>query len=316
MRLLSVCWTSVWQRHSDCILGALTRMAKSCPRIQLTHRTPLMRQVCIVIALVTVSSCTAAPSEPEVTELSLCTDAIEISGAAFTDHAAAFVWYDPVAETAACYGAVSERRRPASTFKIPHALIALDSGVIDVQASRLQWDSEKYPRESWWPDIWSREHTLVSALEHSVVWYYREVAEMVGAERERQYLELLDLGNAEVGDNPTSFWLVGPLAISAEEQVVFLNRLWQGSLPTSLEAQRLTREMVSVLAEVNGMQVRGKTGTDRMERGALNWLVGAVERPQGPAFFALWIEAIGWLPTDSRVRLLTNAMHALDQSMD
>jgi hypothetical protein len=137
-----------------------------------------------------------------------------------------------------------------------------------------------------------------------VVWYYREVAELLGPEREAAYLEALGLGNAQVGDRPTSFWLEGPLEISAEEQVVFLRRLWDGTLPVSAEAQRLTQEMVTVLREAGGERVLGKTGTGRMAEGSLNWLVGVVERPEGTAFYAFWMEAAGWIPPQRRVQLL------------
>jgi beta-lactamase class D len=233
-----------------------------------------------------------------------CDAAADIAGAAFEGRAAAFVWLDPAAGVALCHGRATERRVPASTFKIPHALIALDAGVLDGPEAAMTWNSEAYPAEGWWPPEWARDHTLASALHHSVVWYYREVARMVGPEREQRYLAALDLGNAEVGDNPTSFWLVGPLAISAEEQVVFLQRLWEGSLPVGTEVQEQTREMVSVLREADGERVLGKTGTGRMDNGSLNWLVGVVERPQGPAFFAFWIEAEGWIPPDRRLAVL------------
>jgi beta-lactamase class D/imidazolonepropionase-like amidohydrolase len=233
-----------------------------------------------------------------------CDGAGSVSEAAFAGHPAALVWFDPAGGTSVCHGATSQRRIPASTFKIPHALIALDAGVLDGPDALLTWDPEKYPREEWWPAEWAADHTLRSALEHSVVWYYREVAELLGPERERTYLEALGLGNARVGDRPTSFWLEGPLEISPEEQVVFLSRLWDGTLPVSAEAQRLTREMVTVLREADGERVLGKTGTGRMEEGSVNWLVGVVERPEGPAFYAFWIEAGGWIPPQRRVQVL------------
>jgi beta-lactamase class D len=263
---------------------------------------------CYLILLATLSAC-AAPGPPPLeapvrAALSPCAGARDVSGVVFDGHPAALVWLDPVRGTAACHGAADRRRIPASTFKIPHALIALDAGVLDGPDARLEWDPEKHPREEWWPSEWVGHHTLRSALEHSVVWYYREVAEMLGPGREAAYLEALGLGNAQVGDNPTSFWLVGPLEISAEEQVVFLQRLWEGSLPVSAAAQRQTRDMVAVLAEAHGERVRGKTGTVPMEQGSLNWLVGVVERSEGPAFYALWIEAAGWMPPSRRVRVI------------
>jgi beta-lactamase class D len=240
-----------------------------------------------------------------------CADALQLSDAPFHGLHAALVWVDPLTGVRACYGPADERRIPASTFKIPHALIALDSRVLDGPEARLEWDPEKYPREDWWPAEWAQDHTLASALEHSVVWYYREVAELVGPEREQAYLEALGLGNAEVGNNATSFWLTGPLEISAEEQVAFLRRLWDGSLPVSDEAQRQTREMVTVLSESDGERVLGKTGTGRMPDGSINWLVGVVERPQGPAYYAFWIEAAGWIPPQRRLEVLEDARSEL-----
>jgi beta-lactamase class D len=266
------------------------------------------------VCLAAVLGCAETPpADPAPTPAAStpCEGAIELAGAAFDGHAAAFVWLDASNGTAACYGPAAERRIPASSFKIAHALIALDSGVLDGPESRLEWDPVKYPREDWWPAVWARDHTLQSALEHSVVWYYREVAEMVGPEREQAYLEALGLGNAEVGGNPTSFWLVGPLEISAEEQVVFLQRLWEGSFPVSDEAQRLTRQMITVLDESDRERVLGKTGTGRLAEGSLNWLVGVVDRPEGPAFYAFWIEAPGWIPPQRRLGALADARSEL-----
>jgi beta-lactamase class D len=93
---------------------------------------------------------------------------------------------------------------------------------------------------------------------------------------------------------------VRPLGISAEEQVVFLRRLWEGSPG----AQRQTRNMVAALTEANGEWVRGKTCTARVEPGSLSWLVGVVERSEGPAFYAFWIEAPGWVLPSRRVRVI------------
>jgi beta-lactamase class D len=242
----------------------------------------------------------------------LCDSARSVTEAAFAGSPAAFVWFDPAGGTSVCHGPTSRRRIPASTFKIAHSLIALDAGILDGPAAGLTWNPEKHPREEWWPAEWAADHTLRSALEHSVVWYYREVAELLGPEREAAYLEALGFGNALVGDRPTSFWLVGPLEISAEEQVLFLRRLWDGTLPVSADAQRRTREMVTVLREVGGERVLGKTGTGRMEQGSLNWLVGVVERPEGLAFYSLWVEAAGWIPPQRRVQVLDDVRAELN----
>jgi beta-lactamase class D len=197
----------------------------------------------------------------------------------------------------------ARRRVPASTFKIPHTLIALDSGVL-APDDVLTWDPERYPADDWWPEAWRGDHTLASALEHSVVWFYREVASRVGADREQAYLDAFEFGNRAIGDNPTSFWLVGPLAVSADEQVDFLARLWADDLPASREAMALTRGMVQVLDVGPGWRLLGKTGTLMLQPGALNWLVGAVETDAGTGFFALWAETPAWMPPDTRLALV------------
>src|SRR4029453_11981339 len=46
---------------------------------------------------------------------------------------------------------------PASTFKIPHALIALETGVID-ERTVVPWDGTAYDFASW-----RQDHTLESA---------------------------------------------------------------------------------------------------------------------------------------------------------
>src|SRR5262245_19777510 len=50
-----------------------------------------------------------------------------------------------------------ERLTPASTFKIPHALAALDSGVLTGPDHVFKWDGQ--PRSF---EAWRRDHTLAS----------------------------------------------------------------------------------------------------------------------------------------------------------
>ena len=56
------------------------------------------------------------------------------------------------------------RITPVSTFKIPHALAALDAGVISGPAETLAYDGT-----SQWPESARRDHTLASAIQNSVV---------------------------------------------------------------------------------------------------------------------------------------------------
>ena len=131
------------------------------------------------------------------------------------------------------------RVTPASTFKIPHALAALDSGVVSGPDETFKYDGSPMPIESW-----KRDHTLASAIRHSVVWYFQRVATKLGLAREREYLHKFEYGNEDPDDSLTSFWLGGSLVISPEEQERFLLRLYQDALPVSRKAVREVREML------------------------------------------------------------------------
>src|SRR5262249_48924143 len=68
---------------------------------------------------------------------------------------------DATGETAAGGAECDRRTLPASTFKIPHALIALDTGVVTEQ-TRMKWDGTRQDFRSW-----ERDHTLDSAIKWS-----------------------------------------------------------------------------------------------------------------------------------------------------
>ena len=177
---------------------------------------------------------------------------------------------------------------PQSTFKIPHALAALDAGVIGPDSAFV------YDGSPQAFDAWRRDHTLQSAMRFSVVWWFQRVAEKLGAEREREYLRRLGYGNADPSSGLTTFWLGGSLVISPEEQLQFILRFFANDLPVSQNAMSIVR---AVLVQPYGLVVnaagehtfggtwprdttlRAKTGSGRDKTGRqVRWLVGQVTR--------------------------------------
>ncbi len=75
---------------------------------------------------------------------------------------------------------------PASTFKIPNTLIALNEGVVN-KDSIIVWD--KKVREF---DAWNKDQTLQSAFKSSCVWCYKEFASKIGVEKYKKYLKELN----------------------------------------------------------------------------------------------------------------------------
>lgn len=185
--------------------------------------------------------------------------------------------------------ACAERRRPASTFKLPNALIGAELGLLDSAEAILPYDAQRYPAQPDWPQGWAQPQPLRAALELSAVPLFRGLAVRIGAARMRRYLDLLAYGNATFSDDLDHFWLDGKLAISADEQVAFLARLAAGTLPVSARAHAIVR--AAMPAETQGdATMRWKTGTARAATGWIAWLVGWIERPEGTYPFACRID--------------------------
>jgi beta-lactamase class D len=172
----------------------------------------------------------------------------------------------------------------ASTFKLPHALFALDAGVVRDEFQVIPWDGTRHAIPAW-----NRDQDLRSSMRNSTVWVYQDFARAIGREREREYLERLDYGNADASGELSEFWLNGTLRISAFEQIAFLRRLYRNSLPFAVEHQRLVKDLAIVAAGSDWI-LRAKTGWGVRVEPQVGWWVGWVERPEGAIFFALNIE--------------------------
>ena len=121
--------------------------------------------------------------------------------------------------------ACAVRLSPASTFKIPHALVALETGVITPQTLQ-QWDGTKYPTRP----AWERPHALESAIQNSVLWFFQRTAVKIGPARMRSFLERFRYGNLDTSGPPDQYWVNGRLRISADGQVEFLRRFYARDL--------------------------------------------------------------------------------------
>ena len=88
----------------------------------------------------------------------------------------------------------SERLLPASTFKIMNALVGLETGVVPDQDFVLPWDGTEYEIPEW-----NQDHSLKTAFQNSVVWYYQEVARRVGPEEMQHYLDAAGVWQPEGG---------------------------------------------------------------------------------------------------------------------
>jgi beta-lactamase class D len=177
-----------------------------------------------------------------------------------------------------------EGKLPASTFKIPNSLIALETGVVqDPDKDVFPWDGVKRPIEAW-----NKDHTLRSAIAVSAVPVYQEIARRIGQERMQQYVDLLEYGNRDIGGGIDQFWLTGNLRIDPVEQVDFVDRLRRGALSISRRSQDLVRDILPV-TNVGDAAIRYKSGLLGAERDqpSLGWMVGWAEKGGAHTVFAL-----------------------------
>ena len=218
---------------------------------------------------------------------------------------ATMVIFDPgLDRTLVCNENRANRRFvPASTFKIAHSLIALETGAVVDENRPFEWDG----RDRGVP-AWNGDKSMVEAVPASAVWVFQEIARRVGHRSEQAWVDRLDFGDKNVGaeSDLLHFWLSGPLTISATEQIEFLRRLHDDRLDASAVNMAKVRTIIRMEGTTDGGVVHGKTGAmlpiddagflRQGQAGLLpvgtertGWFVGWIDRPgsAGPVYFAL-----------------------------
>jgi beta-lactamase class D len=180
-----------------------------------------------------------------------------------------------------------EGKLPASTFKIPNSVIALETGVVaDPDKDVFKWDGVKRSIEAW-----NQDHTMRSAIAVSAVPVYQEIARRIGQERMQKYVDLLEYGNRDIGGGIDQFWLSGALRIDPVQQVDFVDRLRRGALPVSKRSQDLARDILPV-TKAGDATIRAKSGLLGAEQGGLGWMVGWAEKGEARTVFALNMDCL------------------------
>ena len=167
---------------------------------------------------------------------------------------------------------------PASTFKIPNSLIALETGVIADEREVLKWDGQTRSVPEW-----NKDHDMRTAITVSAVWFYQELARRIGAKRMQEWIDRIGYGNRDLSGGIDQFWLTGGLRITARQQIEFIRRLYAGELPFSARTLRIVKDIL-VLERTPEYVLRGKTGLTG--RPGIGWFVGWVERGERAWIFA------------------------------
>jgi beta-lactamase class D len=175
---------------------------------------------------------------------------------------------------------------PASTFKIAHSMIALETGIVEGPDTLLPWDRKHYSNDAWNQDLKLRDAFRVSCVP-----CYMALARKIGEQREREWAEKLDYGNHDVSGGVDRFWLWGGMRITPLQQIDFLRRFDDNKLPISERTADMVRDIMA-LDVTEHYVLRGKTGATAPpeEPRELGWFVGWVEIGERRVFFATLLD--------------------------
>jgi beta-lactamase class D len=197
----------------------------------------------------------------------------------YNQHANSYTFYNKAQYT--------ESFSPASTFKICNSLIGLETGVIKNADFVIPWDSvtRSYP-------VWNQDQTLHMAFQNSTVWYYQELARRVGGKEMNYWLKKSNYGNADTSGGIDMFWLTGGLRVTPKQQIDFLRRLHDNSLPFSKRTMDIVKDIM-IAEKKDNYVLRAKTGWSDESNRHVGWYIGYVEKDNNVFYFATCIQTRG-----------------------
>lgn len=190
----------------------------------------------------------------------------------FGSNSGSFVMYSMKKDKYYIYNEKESRKRysPDSTYKIYLALFGLDRHIISDKNSRMSWNHNQYPFDSW-----NKDQDLNTAMQNSVNWYFERISNQIPKNYTATQLKLLNYGNKNLGSYK-SYWMEDSLKISNLEQVIVLkNTMEQNSYFSKNEKKQLSSSLL--IRKNENYELYGKTGTG-IVNGKYNngWFVGYV----------------------------------------
>lgn len=190
----------------------------------------------------------------------------------FGSNSGSFVMYSMKKDKYYIYNEKESRKRysPDSTYKIYLALFGLDRHIISDKNSRMSWNHNHYPFDSW-----NKDQDLNTAIQNSVNWYFERISNQLSKNYTSDQLKQLNYGNKNLGSYK-AYCLEDSLKISNLEQVIVLkNMMEQNNHFSKNEKKQLSSSLL--IRKNENYELYGKTGTG-IVNGKYNngWFVGYV----------------------------------------
>lgn len=206
-------------------------------------------------------------------------------------------------------GDCRSRVTPASTFKVPLAVMAYDAGVLTDAHNPVMAFRTGDP--DWGGANWTRDTDPTDWMRFSVLWFSQRITQAMGQETLSQYTQAFGYGNADFSGDPgfenglDRAWIASSLVVSPLEQASFLRGLILDELPVSPQAMIYARRIVQRWQSGNWL-IYGKTGAAYPRRADRSF-----DYARGWGWF------VGWAESKDRTLVfvrLTQASERTDQS--
>lgn len=191
---------------------------------------------------------------------------------------------------------------PASTFKLPLAVIGYHTGLLSDAETPVF--SYRAGDPDWGGAPWRQDTSPTDWLRYSVLWYSRRLTHELGVDTLTRYARSFGYGNADFSgdagyDNGLDrAWIASSLEVSPRQQAAFLRALLRDNLTVSPIAMQRARAIIEERS-VADWQIKGKTGAafprraDRSfdyDRG-WGWYVGWAEKTGRQVIFVTLTQA-------------------------
>ena len=200
----------------------------------------------------------------------------------FGSNSGSFVMYSMKKDKYYIYNEKESRKRysPDSTYKIYLALFGLDRHIISDKNSRMSWNHNHYPFDSW-----NKDQDLNTAIQNSVNWYFERISNQLSKNYTSDQLKQLNYGNKNLGSYK-SYWMEDSLKISNLEQVIVFKNMMEQNNHFSKKAKKQLSSSLLIRKNEN-YELYGKTGTG-IVNGKYNngWFVGYVITNHDKYYFA------------------------------
>lgn len=182
--------------------------------------------------------------------------------------------------------------QPCSTFKPPHALVALEAGILSLAQNRKICRAGECHADHGSVD-------LARAIRESCISYFRQTARALGPERLAAGLQRLGYPATGTLEPLDGFWLTGGMRITPDQQFRWIRRFYSETLPVQPEHLVAVRG-ATLRAAGPDYLLRGKTGASREGFG---WFVGEVTRGGQPSYVVVLLRGPGASGTQAERRL-------------